>query len=240
MNARSFRLLSLTVIGTFLLAACGTGNPSPTVAPVISTIVPTSPPAATSTLAPTATPASTETPAGSATPAASPTPAVSATSAVIATSAVTATPAVSATSAASATSAPTATLAPTTTSAGPQPTTPAMDLVVAYYRLEVCTNRAPAFKIVNTGSAALSSYSIVVKDNTNKNSLSKTSDDFNQRQGCTVVSDTPSLTYGQVGYIYSKNFSYDPTGDDMTATVTVCTRDGLAGKCLSQVVHFTP
>jgi hypothetical protein len=115
-----------------------------------------------------------------------------------------------------------------------------MDFVFVYYRLEVCDHWAPAFKIVNTGDASLSSYSIVVKDKVDNTSLTRNSDDFNQRQGCAVVSDTSSLSYGQVGYVYSRYFSSDPTGDDMTATVTVCTRNGLAGKCLNQSVNFTP
>jgi hypothetical protein len=115
-----------------------------------------------------------------------------------------------------------------------------MGIVLVYCRVEVCTYWAPAFKIVNIGIATLSSYSIVVEDKVSKNSFTREENDFNQRKGCAVVSDTPSLAYGQVGYIYSKYFHYNPAGDAMKATVTVCTRDGQAGKCMEQVVNFTP
>jgi hypothetical protein len=115
-----------------------------------------------------------------------------------------------------------------------------MDFVIVYFRLEVCGKWAPAFKIVNTGNTALSSYSIIVEDKVNKTSLTKASDDFNQRQGCAVVSDNPTLVYGKVGYIYSRYISKNPTGDEMKATITVCTRDGQGGKCKKQVLNFTP
>lgn len=237
MYARLFRLVSFISFGTLLLAACGTGNPTPTAALATSAPLPTSTLAASSTPTASSTPASTETPAASATPAST------STSSPTETPAATETPSITVT--APATSAPAATpaiatVAPTAISLVVQATNPPMDYVFVYYRIEVCSQWAPAFKIVNTGDATLSSYTITVKDNNTKVSLSRQSNNFDQRQGCSMVSDTPSLNYGQVGYIYPKNFSYDPTGDSLTADVTVCTRDNLAGKCLEMSIAFTP
>ena len=55
-----------------------------------------------------------------------------------------------------------------------------------------------------------------------------------------MVNDISSLDPGEVGYIYTKNFTYNPTGDDFTVTITACTKDGVTGKCSTQAIKFTP
>jgi hypothetical protein len=115
-----------------------------------------------------------------------------------------------------------------------------VNFVLAYYQVEYCTAWAPAFKIVNTGSMTLQSYRIKTKDNATKNTKTMTNDFFDKAEGCSVEKNVSSISYGQVGFIYSETFSYDPTGNPMTATITACTKDDLAGKCASEVVNFNP
>lgn len=121
----------------------------------------------------------------------------------------------------------------------PKPTQ-AFDFVLTFYRVEKCTNWAPAFKIINTGSTTLQSYRIKTKDKITKTTKTATNNFFDKRNGCSVEQDVSYLDPGQVGFIYAGYFSYDPTGDDMTATVTLCSHDDLAGNCESQVIDFTP
>jgi hypothetical protein len=115
-----------------------------------------------------------------------------------------------------------------------------VNFVLAFYRVEVCTNWAPAFKIVNTGSKTLQSYKIAVKDKTTKTTETRSNNFFDKRNGCSVSKDIQYVDPGLTGFIYSAYFTFDPSGDDMTATITVCTHDDLAGNCETQTINFTP
>jgi hypothetical protein len=121
----------------------------------------------------------------------------------------------------------------------PQPTQTA-DFVLDFYRVEYCEGWAPSFNIINTGSTTLQSYKVEVKDRTQKVTKTVSGRFFDRSNGCSVEQNVPSLVPGQSGFVYAAKFPYDPKGNDMSATVTLCTKNDLEGDCESQVIDFTP
>jgi hypothetical protein len=232
-NTSLLKLFSIMLIASLMISSCSALSPAPTVniqeqitqtmaavatyaQSTLEAAVPTAEPA-TDTPAPTDTPAATDTPAPTDTPMPTDTPAP--------------------TNPPAPTRTPLPVIIPTTavpTSAGP---TFSLD----YYRVEVCApNWRPSIKIVNTGSTTLSSYTIALKDRDNTTNLTASSNDFSKINGCTVVKDISSLDKGETGFIYSPNLDYDPADHSMKATITVCYKDDLKGKCNTQVINFTP
>jgi uncharacterized protein YgiM (DUF1202 family) len=121
------------------------------------------------------------------------------------------------------------------------PTPPAvLAYTLSFYHIETCTNYSPAFKVVNTGTTTLQSYSISVKDRTTNTTETSNSDSFDKRNGCSDVKSIEYVDPGVTGFIYADSFSYDPNGHDMKATITLCSHNSLGGKCSSQVINFTP
>jgi hypothetical protein len=122
----------------------------------------------------------------------------------------------------------------------PPAPTALVDFSPSFYRIEICSGFDPAFKVVNTGSLTLQSYTIVVKDRTSSTTETSSSDVFDKRNGCDVTKAIPYIDPGQTGFVYASTFTYDPSGHDMKATITLCSHDGEGGKCTSQIINFTP
>ncbi len=118
--------------------------------------------------------------------------------------------------------------------------TAVVDFTVSFFRIESCSGSIPAFKVVNSGSNTLQSYTIVVKDRTSNNSQTNSSDVFDKRNGCDVVKSISFIDPGQTGFVYGDTYSYDLSGHDMKATITLCSHNGGGGKCTSQIINFTP
>jgi hypothetical protein len=121
----------------------------------------------------------------------------------------------------------------------PHPTK-AMDFVLNFYQEEYCTSWELSFKIVNTGPTTLQSYKIEIKDITAKVTKTTSNNFFDKGYGCSVSKDVANLVPGQAGFFHAEEFPYDPFGDEMTATVTMCSQDNQSGDCVSQEINFTP
>lgn len=126
----------------------------------------------------------------------------------------------------------------------PVATAPAPPKLVAFslsfYRIESCSGFSPAFKVVNNGTVTLQSYTVAVKDRIENITETSSSDGFDMRNGCTITNSIPFIDPGETGFIYADTFSYDPSVHDMKATITLCSHNGLGGKCASQDIYFTP
>jgi hypothetical protein len=127
----------------------------------------------------------------------------------------------------------------------PEPTsTPSARFSVSYVDVTACAPQyAFHFQVDNTGSITWESIRIVITNNTASSTTTHTLDSFRSYEGCSVESNQQNLEPGEGGHVANINpgqFNYDPSGDQFTAVVTVCSENGLAGTCLSKTINFTP
>jgi hypothetical protein len=127
----------------------------------------------------------------------------------------------------------------------PPPTpTPAVTFAVSYLGVTNCPPQyAFRFQISNTGSLTWESIRIVVTDNTTATTFNHSLDGFRSYNGCNPEPINQDLMPGESGVAANINpgqMNYDPTGHSITATITVCSANGLGGTCLSQTLNFTP
>ena len=120
------------------------------------------------------------------------------------------------------------------------PPPPLMSYTMVFTKIETCTTYSLAFELTNTGSKTLQAYTIVAKDLTEHTQQTSSSTVFNLRKDCAVEEEIGFVDPGQVGYAYASNFTYNPSGHSMEATITICSRDDQTGVCASRVVKFTP
>jgi hypothetical protein len=122
----------------------------------------------------------------------------------------------------------------------PPPTpTPMPDFVAEYDRLEICSGWWVDIELENTGGIEFESIMLTIKDTATNVVLSTYSDSFNDVDGC-AVSSKETLNPGNSPNISSPPFSYDPTGHELQATISLCSRNGQNGLCLTKTIKFKP
>jgi hypothetical protein len=127
----------------------------------------------------------------------------------------------------------------------PPPTpTPAASFTATYVEMITCAPKyAFTFQITNPGSVTWESIKIVVTDTVTTTVETHTRDTFKRYNGCAAGTESQNLEPGET--VFSSNmlpghFDYDPTGHAMTATITVCSQNALAGTCLNKTISFMP
>ena len=123
----------------------------------------------------------------------------------------------------------------------PPPTpTPMPAFVAEYDGLQSCGSYWVDFELTNTGGIDFESFSLTVKDTVTNVTVALNSNSFTDIDSCTVSFTGEELSPGESPNVSSPTFTYNPSGHDMEATITLCSRDGLNGTCLTQVVKFKP
>lgn len=127
----------------------------------------------------------------------------------------------------------------------PPPTpTPQAGFAVSYIGLVSCVPQyAFHFEIANTGSVTWESIRIEITDNTTASSFLHTSDKIRYYNGCVLSASVEELTPGEGATATNVNpgqLNYDPTGHSITAIITLCSQNGLAGTCVSRTLNITP
>jgi hypothetical protein len=117
--------------------------------------------------------------------------------------------------------------------------------IVTYYAIEVCGagDWGIKFQIVNNGALTWESNRVVATDLVSSESNSETRDFFPNynESGCALASSDLNLEAGETGFTSSNDFFVaNPAGHSFTATIRVCSLDGLAGTCLDKTITFTP
>ncbi len=93
--------------------------------------------------------------------------------------------------------------------------------------------------VQNTGGLTWQSGRVVMHDNTSGANLNGVpTNKFQVPPGTPATSE--DLTPGEIGGLYAAPLPYNPAGHSLTVTVTLCTKNGLAGTCASKVTTFTP
>lgn len=123
----------------------------------------------------------------------------------------------------------------------PPPTpTPALRFSLAYLQIEPCTGWSLAFKVTNTGSVPLQSYTIVATDQTADNTETTALNQFGERVSCKTPVELGAVEPGKSGYIYENDFQYDPNDHSLLVYVTICSSNDTEGVCESQGFLITP
>lgn len=123
----------------------------------------------------------------------------------------------------------------------PPPTpTPSISFSIVYDYMDGCVGWDPAFQVTNTGGVTFRSYYIEAYDTVADVTKSVSVDNFDETSGCPVVTSIPELNPGMTGWVHAYSFHYDPTGNPLQVTVTLCTEIGLGGTCITQNLTVTP
>jgi len=123
----------------------------------------------------------------------------------------------------------------------PPPTpTPSLSFSIAYDYVDGCVGWDPAFQVTNTGSVTFKSYYIQAYDTVTSNTISTSVDNFDETNGCPVITSIPELGPGMTGWVHAYSFAYNPTGHLLQVTVSLCTEQGLGGTCVGQSINVTP
>ena len=125
--------------------------------------------------------------------------------------------------------------------ATPPPTpTPALKYSLSFLQVEPCTGWSLAFKVANTGSKTLQSYTIVVTDQTANQTETSDSNEFSERIGCKVPYELGSVDPFKSGFMYANDFDYNPKEHTLLVYVTICSNNDMEGECSSQGFFITP
>jgi len=126
----------------------------------------------------------------------------------------------------------------------PPPTpTPAGSFKVAYSSFQTCSSGyGIIFQINNNGSLSWESNKITATDANASATETASYDTFPNynSSNCSLISSIMNLDPGESGTTSVFGFPGLPTGHNFTATIKVCSENGLAGVCLEKTISFTP
>lgn len=123
----------------------------------------------------------------------------------------------------------------------PPPTpTPIPDFTANFQRLETCTGWWVDIELENTGGVTFRSVSITVRDRDTDTVVSLSADEFTNYNGCSGTRTQDNLNPGDKHIVSAPPFIYDPTGNELRATITLCSNEGLNGLCVTKVINFEP
>jgi hypothetical protein len=123
----------------------------------------------------------------------------------------------------------------------PPPTpTPMPAFAADYDGLETCSGWWTDIVVTNTGGVTFESVSVTVRDRDTDVVVSMYTDVFHDIDGCSDTSTRERLNPGDTRVVSPPVFTYNPTGHPMRATITLCSRDGQNGTCVTETFNFRP
>ena len=126
---------------------------------------------------------------------------------------------------------PTATMTPT----------PAPGFEASYEGLVWCTGAWwTEIGLENTGMLTFRSVEITLRDIELDISVSDEADGFVDRPDCSSSTSKVSLQPGKTVMISSPSLDNNPDGHKMRATITLCSKTGNEGECVTETIRFTP
>jgi len=126
----------------------------------------------------------------------------------------------------------------------PPPTpTPAGSFKVAYSSYQTCSSGyGIKLQISNDGGITWESNQVTATDANASATETASYDTFPNYKSsdCSLISSVPNLAPGENGNTSVFGFPGLPTGHQFTATVKVCSQNGLTGVCMEKTIKFTP
>jgi len=110
-----------------------------------------------------------------------------------------------------------------------------------YVGLDACNgNWWAEIKLKNRGSVPLRSVNISVNDKATGVVAVNLADGFLNLDGCLIKTTKDMLGQGDTYLLSAPAFTYDPTGHDIKASLTLCSDTGQKGLCVTNKLNFTP
>lgn len=123
----------------------------------------------------------------------------------------------------------------------PPPTpTPMTAFEASYDSLDTCIGWWVELDLTNTGGISFESISITVRDTDTDVVVSMYMDVFDDVDGCSDSFIRDVLNPGETRIVSGPAFDYDLRGHELRATITLCSRDGQSGTCITDSIKFTP
>ena len=118
--------------------------------------------------------------------------------------------------------------------------TPEPAFEVRYDGKDTCVGWWMDFKLVNTGGITFKSIALTLRDTVTDTVLSKYADGFTDNDGCLDTVTKDNLDPGGARIVSAPAFNYDPAGHKIRATITLCSKIGQNGTCVTDTIIFTP
>lgn len=118
--------------------------------------------------------------------------------------------------------------------------TPAPDFQASYTSMDTCVGWWVELKLSNTGSYNFKSVEVQVTDNVTTTTVSNLTDGFVDINGCITSATKDTLATGTSTVISAPAFAYDPSGHELRVRITLCSKTGLSGTCITKKIEFTP
>jgi hypothetical protein len=81
---------------------------------------------------------------------------------------------------------------------------------------------------------------LTIRDTNRDIAVTSYTDVFTSSDGCLVTETRDTLAAGRTIVVSSPGFNYDPSGHRMEATITLCSRAGQNGLCVTKTIVFRP
>ena len=123
----------------------------------------------------------------------------------------------------------------------PPPTpTPMPAFEAEFVRVEACATWRVDIRLINRGGITFESMSLTVRDRDTDVVTSMIADYFADVNRCAETESRERLNPGADRTVTSSPFTYNPRGHRLRATITLCSREGLSGTCITEVIEFRP
>lgn len=122
----------------------------------------------------------------------------------------------------------------------PPSPTPTPNFTVEYDGLDTCVGWWVDFRLENTGGVTFRSISITLRDRDTSTVVALSANGFTNNNGCTESNTRDTLEPENRRVMSSPAFTYDPTGHNLRATITLCSNRDQSGMCVSEVIEFKP
>jgi hypothetical protein len=125
----------------------------------------------------------------------------------------------------------------------PTPTltsTPSPNFEALFNSLDNCSGWWAEIKLKNTGSTSFKSIGIIIKDTVADVQLAKYKDGFTNLNGCLSSTTIDTLSPDKTYVVSSPAFTYNPAGHKLRATITLCSKAGQNGTCVTITINFKP
>ncbi|MGE5249466.1 MAG: hypothetical protein ACM3QS_04560 [Bacteroidota bacterium] len=121
----------------------------------------------------------------------------------------------------------------------PPSPTPTAAFDASYAGLDNCVGWWTEVRLKNAGGIVFRSIEMTLKDTDNGLVISNTTDGFVDRSGCQTVTHTALNVDGSF-IVSAPALRYDPSGHRIRLSITLCSKLGLNGTCVTKSIAFTP
>lgn len=118
--------------------------------------------------------------------------------------------------------------------------TPSPNFTLTYEGLDTCSGWWLEVRVKNTGSLAFRSMEFIIKDTVTGIRQTELTNGFENLEGCSSSISKDVIASGDEFVISSPIYSYDPSGNKMRVSLTLCNRNNQKGTCLTKNLIFQP